>query len=472
MSNKVKRPWRTQPWPKILADGKTKRYVMAYRDHEGVTRSAGASFRSIKASNDWADAYEDATRYGRLREFLLGPDKLRDPRVDMTLGEMMADWLAIDADPLVDGGLGAATFESFKAIANKHIIGNELRDRKDARKVTRARVDYAIGDELVTSFNDGGVISVWLDGMRKAKVSASVQQRAWAVLSSALDWAVRRGDYPLSVNGCKTLTRKRTERRASRRKSNTAARVRAARRAAPANWALSPEAVQRIRWIIVHDPQFAGRREIDRWRDATIVQMQYDLGDRNQETLGPRWADYDLVAGELVHADVVSMDGLGEGKVSGATRRTPIPPTAVAVLADWRKRAAAAGIPTGGSDFVIPGSADAGHFTSAQSKRLGQKFFRPAAGLVADAHPHLADIRGATLYALRRGSISLRLRAGDAADKVAEDCGTSEQMLGAHYKFALEAFKADGPIDADAERQVAFDLVWGRGTARAHLRAV
>ena len=31
--SKVKRPWRTQPWPRpFLADGKTKRYVLNYRD--------------------------------------------------------------------------------------------------------------------------------------------------------------------------------------------------------------------------------------------------------------------------------------------------------------------------------------------------------------------------------------------------------------------------------------------------------
>lgn len=467
---KVKRPWRRKPWPRVLKDGVTRRYVMGYRDHEGNVRSAGASFRTIKAAESWADDYEDAARYGRLREFLVGPDALRNPQEDMTLAELVRDWLAFDADPELEGGLATATFKSFRDVANKHIIGNELRDGQG--RVIRPRQGYAIGDLPAASFCDKGPIRIWLDGMRAAKVSASVEQRAWAVLSSALDWAAERDDYPVTGNGCLQLKRKRTSRRSSRRKGDAAARVRAARRAAPANWALSPEAVQRIRWNIVHHPDFAGRREIDRWRDATIIEMQYDLGDRNQETLGPRWADYDFEAGKLAHVDVVSMDGLGEGKVSGATRCSPAPPTASLVLSEWRRRATGAGIPTGGSDFIIPGSAAAGHFTNAQSKRLGQKFFKPAAALVADAHPHLNDIRGATMLALRRGAISLRLRAGVPEDIVAEDCGTSVQMLRAHYRFALDAFKADGPIDADAERQAAYDLVWGRGTTRAHLRAV
>ena len=236
------------------------------------------------------------------------------------------------------------------------------------------------------------------------------------------------------------------------------------RRAAPANWALGPEAVQRIRWTLVHHPDFAARRELDRWRNTeTLVQLQYDLGDRNQETLGPRWLDYDLEGATVQHVEACSRWTCTAERTSGSTRLAPLPPTIGLVLPEWRRRLVAAGCPTGGSDFVLPGVAADGHLTHSQSKNIGRRF-KLAAALVADEHPHLADIRGATLYALRRGAISLRLRAGDDEGTVADDCGTSVAMLRAHYRFALDAFKADGPVDADSERQAAYDLVWGRGT--------
>lgn len=456
--SRVKRPWRKKPWPRVLSDG-SKRYVLNYRDHEGRVRSAGASFRTISAAKAWSDAYEEAVRYGQLREFLLGPD--REPRDDITLAELIADWLAFDVDPEVEHGLARSTFQSYLAVAGKHIIGTEVHDRRG--KLVRGRMPYAIGHLPAASFSEPGPIRRWLDGMRAARVSAATQTRAFRVLSSALSWAAERDDYPVTVNGCRLLERNRTSRRSSRRALSAEARRRAARRKAPANWALGPEAVERVRYALVHHPDFRRRAEVNRWRDATIVALQYGLGDRNQEAPGLRWADIDFVAGEAVHEDVVSMDGLGEGKTSGATRRTPLPATTVTVLLDWRSRAAAAGLPTRGSDFVIPGAAREGHLTVSQGRLFGQRAWKDAVELVAASHDHLADIRGATLYALRRGAISLRLRAGADESTVANECGTSLQMLREHYRFALDAYRADGPIDADAERQAAYELVWGTG---------
>jgi len=44
-------------------------------------------------------------------------------------------------------------------------------------------------------------------------------------------------------------------------------------------------------------------------------------------------------------------------------------------------------------------------------------------------------------------------------------------MLRLRYQFALDAFEELGPIDADAERLAAYELVWGTRARRA-LRVV
>lgn len=199
--------------------------------------------------------------------------------------------------------------------------------------------------------------------------------------------------------------------------------------------------------------------------------QEYGLADRNQEGPGLRWGDFDFVKHGVVQEDVVSMDGLGEGKTSSAMRLSPLPPTTELMLLDWRDRAAAAGIATGDTDFVVPGASATGYFTNSQAKALGTRQFGPSVELVAMTHPHLRGISGATLYALRRGAISLRLRAGEDETKVSKQCGTSVQMLRLHYQFALDAFEEAGPIDADAERLAAYELVWGTRARRA-LRVV
>jgi len=57
-------------------------------------------------------------------------------------------------------------------------------------------------------------------------------------------------------------------------------------------------------------------------------------------------------------------------------------------------------------------------------------------------------------YALRRGGISLRLRAEDP-QTVASECGTSLQMLSAHYAFAIQDLRQHGPRPADVEWRAA-----------------
>jgi hypothetical protein len=53
-------------------------------------------------------------------------------------------------------------------------------------------------------------------------------------------------------------------------------------------------------------------------------------------------------------------------------------------------------------------------------------------------------------YGLRRGGISLRLRA-EYPQVVADQCGTSLQMLDRHYAFAIDDLRRQGPRPADTE---------------------
>jgi hypothetical protein len=112
-------------------------------------------------------------------------------------------------------------------------------------------------------------------------------------------------------------------------------------------------------------------------------------------------------------------------------------------------------------DFVVPGNlagahhgvrepeTGACHFGEEQAKTWRRRCFAPAVQRAAE-HPELADIRGATPYALRRGGISLRLRTEDP-QTVARECGTSVQMLNSHYAFAIEDLRHHQPRSADVE---------------------
>ena len=123
------------------------------------------------------------------------------------------------------------------------------------------------------------------------------------------------------------------------------------------------------------------------------------------------------------------------------------------------------GHPARDVDFIIPGDlagarhgvrdprTDACHVTQNQASSWGSRFFTPAVTKVAE-QPEFFHILGATPYALRRGGISLRLRAEDP-QTVASECGTSLQMLSAHYAFAIEDLRQHGPRPVDVEWRAA-----------------
>jgi hypothetical protein len=94
------------------------------------------------------------------------------------------------------------------------------------------------------------------------------------------------------------------------------------------------------------------------------------------------------------------------------------------------------------------------HYSGNQARVWGRKFFTPAVKLVALHVEGYGDIRGATPYSLRRGGISLRLRAEDAQG-VADECATSLQMLDRHYSFVIDDLHHQGSRPADEEWRAA-----------------
>jgi hypothetical protein len=81
------------------------------------------------------------------------------------------------------------------------------------------------------------------------------------------------------------------------------------------------------------------------------------------------------------------------------------------------------------------------------------KYFRPAVRRVAEEWPdEHGDIVGATPYSLRRGMISLRIRAGDDRQMIAKHCGTSFEMLERSYSFGIEDLEDEGPKPVEEER--------------------
>ena len=209
-------------------------------------------------------------------------------------------------------------------------------------------------------------------------------------------------------------------------------------------------------------------------RDATMVSVQYGLACRDQELYGLRWRDVGEDSIDI--HEVLSWGQLDDGKTYGSERRVYFPSLLAEDLAEWKMKLQAAHHQTRPQDFVFPGNLggsqwgvqepDGGcHYSGNQARVWGRKFFTPAVKLVAQHVEGYADIRGATPYSLRRGGISLRLRAEDSQE-VADQCGTSLQMLDRHYSFAIDDLHHRGPRPADEEWRAARAVVVERSNAR------
>jgi integrase len=209
-------------------------------------------------------------------------------------------------------------------------------------------------------------------------------------------------------------------------------------------------------------------------RDATIVSLQYGLACRDQEVWGLRWADVHEGYADIHEA--LSWGQIDDGKTYGSDRRTYYPSLLWADLETWRAAERAYGVSNRDVDFVFPGdlagpwgvrepSTDACHFTGNQARKWGPKYFTAAVKEVAEHEEGYADVLGATPYALRRGGISLRLRAEDA-QVVADQCASSLQMLDRHYAFAIDDLRRQGPRPADTEWRAAREQARQRQRAK------
>jgi integrase len=462
----MREPWkRRDRWPHEGRDGKT--WHLGYRDANGRQRSK--SFPSAKAATSWAKEYVQADLHNRLGEFLLGSDAPEVQPDRTPVGELLLEWLASDAHPDSPGGLARSTWGSYRSLASRHIIGNQVqRLMKKTGEIVEveptieplgARGGYAIGHLPVVEFQTANTLKRWVQAMRNAGVSPATEARAWKVLSSALSWAVEQDTWPISVNGCLTMQRRRGMRRASRRAGTGAARhaTPGKRRDDLPAWALSPLAVERIRLVTLQ--RVEQRSPLLALRDATVVAVQYGLAMRNQEV----WA---LSIGGVaerraVVREVLSYGELDDGKTAGATsptRRPPIDQLLADDIASWKAALTAHGYPTGPDEFLLRGDlgghgARDGHMTGNQAHKWAGKYFAPAVLAVAEMWPREhAGIVGATPYSMRRGMISLRIRAGEDRQAIAKQCGTSVEMLERNYSFAIEDLEDEGPKPAEEER--------------------
>ena len=119
----MREPWKKHGgWPYEGRRGKT--WQLGYRDHEGRVRSKG--FKTRSAAETWGKDYVDAERRNRLREFLLGSDAPEVQPDTTPIGELILEWLATDAHPDSTGGLARNSWDTYRSIASRHIIGNPV----------------------------------------------------------------------------------------------------------------------------------------------------------------------------------------------------------------------------------------------------------------------------------------------------------------------------------------------------------
>ncbi len=455
----MKRPWNRKPTKTRKGE---KRYTVGFRDHEGAERTR--TFTSEQQRDKWVERYEEAEREKRLKEFLDGVDPAAGT---LTTEDLLVAWFAYDADPDLPGGLAPATFDLYRSMASRHILGNVRNNKGEII----GHVPYGIGAVPVTELESAGRLRRWLDDMRAASVGETSVQRTWTALSSALSWAVERDDYPIEVNGCKLIDRNRTRRRSSRRSrrasersTNGAVQTNRGQRPNLAAWALSPLAVELIRARLL---KRSGTLPLIALRDATYVSVQYQLACRNQEVWGLRWCRMHRDYVDLL--EVLSYGELDAGKTSGSERRVPSTILLRRDLKPWKAALKRAGYPTGPEDFVFPGNLAGeghghplGHMTGNQAKKWGARYFKRGAQAVQEKHPDEHPIANATPYSLRRGGISLRIRAGEDRQVIAVECGTSVMVIDRHYSFAIDDLRHEGPRPAEVERAAARRAATGR----------
>jgi hypothetical protein len=457
------RPWKTQ-WPYVAKSGR-KSYRIGFRDHKAALRTK--AFPSAKLANEWMQDYIAAERRGThsLRRFLLDLDA-RDASGDFTgrtIGEVIQIYFAFNAPETADG-LARSTFRAYGHSASRHLLGKPGMERGKSQPPADYAVRFAAQPASV--FNEPDAPRALREAMRNATVGPSARTHAWRVLSAALSWAASSELVPeIKSNGCLLANEKISNRRKSMRSNQ---RRRSVRRHGEevGSWALSPRASELIRAKMLVSTLHR-RRPILMYRDAMIVSLQFGLALRNQEVYGTRWTFLE----SSKRARVTEVLGLNElddrAKTEGATdRRIWVPSLVYEDLTVWREMLVADGYQARDVDFVIPGDLtgphsgiherDTGacHMSSNQAQQWRARCMKPILEEVAKAHPAFANVVDATPYSLRRGGISARLR-GENAQSVADQCGTSLEMLSQHYSYEIEDLEQTGPQSLDQQLRTA-----------------
>jgi hypothetical protein len=458
----VARPWRKR-WPYVAKSGR-RSYVVGFYDHD--RRERCRTFPSARHARRWIDEYITAERRGRdsLRRFLLDLDAKEANALEArTIGQVLELYLQVNAHPENPGGLAPSTYERYESMVGLHML-DKPRPRGSGLLPPRPYA-VALCSVPAVRFNEPQTPAAWREQMLREGVPKATRKQAWRVLSAALAWAASSNLVgEIHTNGCSFAPEPRGNIRRSLRSGGTGYEP-GPRRHGPLvpAWALSPQAVEAIRAQMLGREQ--GRKAILARRDAMVVSLQYGLCTRNQEVWGMRWSS--LKDGFAWVLEVLSNGRLDEwGKTEHSTqRRTVIPPLLQEDLAQWRNALEDVGHPVGALDFIIPGDlagpehgardprTGACHFSENQARAWGERFFTPAVQKAAE-QPELFAILGATPYSLRRGGISLRLRAEDP-QTVAQECGTSLRTLSTHYAYAIEDLRRNGPRPADTEWRAA-----------------
>jgi hypothetical protein len=459
------RPWRKKSaWPYVAKSGRCS-YAVGFYDHEKASRSR--SFPTVGHAHAWMDDYVTAERRGRdsLCRFLLDLDaKDANEAEARMIAEVLELYLAANAHPRNEGGLAPSTYSRYASVIDLYLLGKSRRCPQGGT-LRPAGYAAAIASVPAVRFNEPQAPRAWREDMQRAGVPKASRDHAWAVLSAALSWAAASQLVPeIQTNGCGLANESRVKRRRSMRHGGTGyTPIRRPSGLGVVSWALSPQAVEAIRAEMLLRVRRNG--PLLAHRDAIVVSLQYGLCVRNQEVWGLRWASLD---GEFAWVlEVLSGGHLEEwGKTEHSTkRRTAMPSLLHDDLCEWRAALSQAGHPVRDVDFILPGNlagpqhgvrdekTGACHASESQAHSWGASFFTPAVEKAAH-RAELAAILGATPYALRRGGISLRLRAEDP-QTVASECGTSPRMLNDHYAYAIQDLRRNPPRPADIEWRAA-----------------
>lgn len=465
----MSQPWKKQ-WPRIGARGR-RSYVVGFYDHERRERTRTfATATGVGGASEWMSDYRAAERRGAdsLRRFLLDLDAQEANVAEgRMLGEVIELYFCLDADPKLDGGLAEQTFHGYRTSANCHLLGRPVRNHKH-QVIGRHAYAVWVSKQPASAFNEPRAPRELRERMRQAGQPQTKIKETWKVLSAILSWAAGSHDVPeVHTNGCLMANERTTNRRRSVRARGCGGAQRDKRKTGRvANWALSPKAVEAIRYEMLHTSNCS---KLIAARDAVIVSLQYGYALRNQEVFALRFHDIHEDVAEVM--EVLTWGGLSEfGKTPKSTeRRCDTPGLVWADVLQWRSLLRAHGFPALDHDFVIPGNlagdrwgvlderTGAVHLSLNQCKKWGPRHFSPAVERAA-RREGLAAILGATPYALRRGGISARLRSVDA-QTVKSQCGTSLRMLDKHYSFDIDDLRRYGPVPlndvwSDARREL------------------